>query len=146
MNSEELNKRVNEIQAILVQNYGKDAAIDDYQIAVIRGIMLANFQTEKELKKVTDLVTKNVKPKVNNYDNLSAKAAFMLKWGWGIWLILALLILGGFYTYTNTPKEIIPPALQNSIQYENGKYYILQKNYTLRKGENGKAIGINIKQ
>lgn len=146
MSTEDLDKRVNEIQAILVKNYGRDATLDEYHTTIIRGILLANAQTESELRKVADLVIKNVNPKVSNYHYLSPKAAFMLKWGWGIWLILALLILGGVYVYTNTPIEIIPPALQGTIQHEDGRYYILKDDYSIVKDKSGKPIGIEIVQ
>lgn len=66
--------------------------IDPYNLAIIRGIVLANEGVVNSNFELAENIKGRLKTYNNTYTNLSPTSALMLKWGFGLWLCILLFI------------------------------------------------------
>ena len=110
-------------------------------------MVLAEYsQTNEQLiKKIKGSIT------THNYVGASWRTAFMVRWGWCIWVLILLVLSPAFVWVYNEylGKGMKYKAFENIIQYDpNSKqFYIDSKNYRVQndKGLKGIIMG-NVKQ
>jgi hypothetical protein len=88
--------------------------------------------------------------KTHNYADAKGRTVLMARWGWGLWLILILILSPGFVWVYNEylSKGMKYKALENVIIYdpETKQYYIESKDYRTQNNKILKGIVIKIKE
>lgn len=86
----------------------------------------------------------------HNYVGASWRTAFMVRWGWGFWVMLLLMLLPAFVWLYNEylSKGMKYKALENIIQYDptSKQFYIDSKDYRVQNDKGLKGIVIEIKK
>ena len=104
--------------------------LDSHSMAVIAGIIEANYQTNEDLKKsvaesietnkrLAEKIKGSIKPQHYPSD-LRPLSALMLRFGWGAWVVLALSIIFSaykFYEYQSLEAVILLNKQNQQIEY-----------------------------
>jgi hypothetical protein len=134
--------RLDEIENI-VFTHSKEK-IDDYSKSILLAHLVENQKNVHDLK--VHMSSNIVK---HNYDgSLSPFSAFMLRWGWGIWVVLFFVAIVWCYPiYSTNEREL--DKLRKVIKYDADKkqYFISKDNYTvLDKDDDRKGIILNTQE
>lgn len=119
--------------------------MDSYSLSMVRALLIANTELVDSNAMVSHLLEKNIKPVNNYYDNLSPSAAFMLKWGWGIYTLLISSIIAAAIFITK-PAHLADEQkfVFDKIQIVEGKGYFIPESEFENYKEKGKESGILI--
>jgi hypothetical protein len=108
--------------------------------------VLAEYSKNNEqlIQKIKGTIT------THNYVGASWRTAFMVRWGWGIWVIILLILSPGFVWVYNEylDKGMKYKALEKIIIYDptTKQYYIDSKDYWVQNNKNLKGIVIQIEK
>ena len=141
-NKKNLDERLDEIENI-VFSHSKEK-IDNYS----KSILLAHLvENQKNINDLKDYMSRNIVK--HNYDgSLKPFSALMLRWGWGLWVVLFFVAVVWCYPiYSNNEREL--DKLRKVVKYdaEKKQYFISKDNYTvLDKDDDRKGIILNIEE
>lgn len=137
-----VSDRLDEIENI-VFTHSKEK-IDDYS----KSILLAHLaENQKNVNDLKDYMSNHIVK--HNYDSsLKPFTALMLRWGWGLWVVLFFVAVVWCYPiYSSNEKEL--DKLRKVIKYDADKkqYFISKDNYTvLDKDDDRKGVILNTQE
>jgi hypothetical protein len=105
-----------------------------------------------EYSKTNEQLSQKIKGSIttHNYVGASWRTAFMVRWGWGFWVMLLLVLSPAFVWVYNEylVKGMKYKALENIIQYEpqSKQFYIDSKDYRVQNNKGLKGIVIEIEK
>lgn len=108
--------------------------------------VLAEYSKNNEqlIQKIKGTIT------THNYVGAKGRTVFMARWGWGIWVLILLILSPAFVWVYNEylVKGMKYKALENIIQYEpqSKQFYIDSKDYRVQNNKGLKGIVIEIEK
>lgn len=108
---------------------------------VIETTLTKHSQTNEQL---TEKIKGSITTTTHNYLGASWRTAFMVRWGWGIWVLVLIMLAPLFWLVYNEylAKGAKYKALENIIQYDKKAdlFYIDAKNYHVQNDKYFKGV------